>query len=252
MTQLLKLVSYTNDLLQIDRFQDYCPNGLQVQGRCKIKKLISGVTASLALIDAAISADADAILVHHGYFWRGEDMRIVGMKQQRLKRLLHADISLLAYHLPLDAHSLYGNNVQLAKRLGLSVEGQFGNGSGPAIGRYGRLHTPMQCDEFAKHITQVLHRQPLHLPGVAKRIQTIAWCTGAAQEYIHQAIELDVDAYLTGEVSEQTVHIARECGIHFYAAGHHATERYGSMSLAKHLAEHFDLEEQFIDIENPV
>ena len=251
MIELKELVAYTNDLLEIDRFQDYCPNGLQVEGKPQIQRLISGVTASQALIDAAIDRQADAILVHHGYFWRGEEARIVGLKQRRIKSLLDHNINLLAYHLPLDAHPVYGNNVQLGQRLQLTVEGQFGPEK-PAIGLYGRLAESMLAVDFADHLEEKLAHRPLHVPAASDSIQSIAWCTGAAQGYIEQAIALGVDAYLTGEVSEQTVHLAREGGIHFYAAGHHATERDGARALAEHLAQQFDLEQQFIDIPNPV
>lgn len=251
MIELKELLAYTNDLLEIDRFQDYCPNGLQVEGKPQIQRLISGVTASQALINAAIDNQTDAILVHHGYFWHGEDARIVGMKQRRIKSLLDHNINLLAYHLPLDAHPVYGNNVQLGKRLQLTVEGQFGPDI-PPIGLYGRLAEPMLAVDFADHLEVKLAHRPLHVPAASKSIQSIAWCTGAAQGYIEQAIALGVDAYLTGEVSEQTVHLAREGGIHFYAAGHHATERDGARALAEHLAQQFDLEQQFIDIPNPV
>lgn len=251
MVELKELVAYTNDLLEIDRFQDYCPNGLQLEGKPQIQRLISGVTASQALIDAAIDRQADAILVHHGYFWRGEDARIVGLKQRRIKSLLSHDINLLAYHLPLDAHPIYGNNIQLGKRLQLTVEGQFGPDQ-PAIGLYGRLMEPMLAVDFADHLEVTLGYRPLHIPATDHIIKSIAWCTGAAQGYIEQALALGVDAYLTGEASEQTVHLAREGGIHFYAAGHHATERDGARALAEHLAQQFDLEQEFIDIPNPV
>ena len=251
MVDLKQLVAYTNDLLEIERFQDYCPNGLQVEGRPGVQRLISGVTASQALLDAAIAANADAILVHHGYFWHGEDPRIVGLKQRRIKSLLQHDISLLAYHLPLDAHPVFGNNVQLARRLQLTIEGQFGPDK-PAIGLYGRLSTPMPAVAFATHLEKQLGQAPLHIPGGREMVQSIAWCTGAAQGYIEQALGLGVDAYLTGEASEQTVHVAREGNMHFYAAGHHATERDGARALAEHLAQQFDLEQQFIDIPNPV
>lgn len=251
MVELKELVAYTNDLLEIDRFQDYCPNGLQLEGKSQIQCLISGVTASQALIDTAIDRQADAILVHHGYFWRGEDARIVGLKQRRIKSLLSHDINLLAYHLPLDAHPIYGNNIQLGKRLQLTVEGQFGPDQ-PAIGLYGRLMEPMLAVDFADHLEVALGYRPLHVPATDHNIKSIAWCTGAAQGYIEQALALGVDAYLTGEASEQTVHLAREGGIHFYAAGHHATERDGARALAEHLAQQFDLEQEFIDIPNPV
>lgn len=252
MVQLRELISYCDDLLEADHFRDYCPNGLQVEGREQVNKLVTGVTASQALIDAAIDAEADALLVHHGYFWKGEDARIVGLKKQRIASLLNADTSLIAYHLPLDAHPIYGNNVQLAEQLGISVDGVVQQGTEPSLVMYGRLAEPMSGKAFAQHMAQVLKREPLHVDNMAQEVNTVAWCTGAAQGYINQALELGVDAYITGEASESTVHIARESGIHFYGAGHHATERYGVNALGEHLAANFDLEQQFIDIDNPV
>ena len=251
MINLEDLVAYLDDLLEVDRFTDYSPNGLQVEGRLSVTKLISGVTACQALLDAARERQADAVLVHHGYFWRGEDPRIVGMKRQRIQTLLQADISLLAYHLPLDAHPVFGNNVQLAERLGFTSEGQFGHDE-PAIGFYGHLAEAMTASALAKHIEQILQRTPLHIAGGASVIHNIAWCSGAAQSYIEQASRLGVDAFLSGEISEQTVHIAREAGIHYFAAGHHATERYGVQALGQHVAEHFGVEHEFVDIPNPV
>jgi len=252
MVQTQELTKYINELLNVHSFKDYAPNGLQVEGSKTIQKLVCGVTASRALIDAAIEARADAILVHHGYFWKGEDPCLVGMKGERIRRLMQADMNLLAYHLPLDAHAELGNNAQLAGRLGFSVTGRFIGDADNGIGMYGRLQTPMQGDELANHIGQVLERPPLYVPGGDKLIDTIAWCSGGAQGYIQQAVELGVDAYLTGEVSEHTVHVARECGIHFFAAGHHATERYGVQALGAHLAKTFKLECQYIDVQNPV
>ena len=252
MVQLTELLAYTDNLLETDSFKDYCPNGLQVEGKPQIEKLVCGVTASQALIDAAIAAKADAILVHHGFFWRGEDARLIGIKKQRVQALLQADISLIAYHLPLDAHPIYGNNVQLAHQLGLSIEGQFGPTDNPAIGLHGRLPAAQAAGEFARHIARVLGRPPLHIGEDAGQIQTLAWCSGAAQGYIEQAAALGVDAYISGEVSEPTFHLAREHGMHYFAAGHHATERYGAMALGEHLGQHFGLQQQFIDIDNPV
>lgn len=250
MVNLDTLVTYLDDMLEIDRFADYCPNGLQVEGRPTVRKLVSGVTASLALLEAADAQNADAVLVHHGYFWRGEDERVVGMKRQRLQRLLNSQMSLLAYHLPLDAHPVYGNNAQLAERLGFIVEGPFGGD--PAIGLYGRLGQPVSAADLSQLIAEVLHRSPMHIGGAASVIHSIAWCSGAAQSYIEQALKLGVDAYLSGEISEQTVHVAREAGIHYFAAGHHATERYGVQALGEHLAAHFGLEHEYIEIPNPV
>lgn len=251
MINLDELVTYLDDLLEVERFADYCPNGLQVEGRLSVNRLVSGVTASQALLEAARARHADAVLVHHGFFWRGEDARIVGIKRQRIQTLLQADISLLAYHLPLDAHPVYGNNAQLAERLGFATEGQFGRDD-PAIGLYGHLAEAMSPSALSKHIEQVLQRTPLHIAGGSSVIHNIAWCTGAAQDYIEAALRLGVDAFLSGEISEQTVHIAREAGIHYFAAGHHATERYGVQALGEHLAGHFGVEHEFVDIPNPV
>lgn len=245
------LVAEANRLLQPENFQDYCPNGLQVEGRQTVSKLVSGVTASLALIDAAIEREADAILVHHGYFWRGEDPCISGMKGRRIRRLLQADISLLAYHLPLDAHPKLGNNAQLAERLGLLVEGGLQPEASFPIGNYGRCRRALSAAEFAGQVEQSLGRKVL-LEAVGDRpIERVAWCTGGAQGYLAQAAALGVDCYLTGEVSEQTIHEARELGLHFIAAGHHATERYGAPAVAGQLAADLGIEHEFVDIDNP-
>ena len=251
MVQLKDLLNYSNNALEIERFHDYCPNGLQLEGKTEVKKIISGVTASQALIDAAIREEADVLLVHHGYFWKGEDARIIGLKYQRIRSLIESSINLLAYHLPLDAHPLYGNNAKLADMLELEIAGRFPSGS-DAVGMYGTLKTPMTAVDFGQKITSALDREVLHIGENNEPIHTIAWCSGAAQNYIEAAAELGVDAYLTGEISEQTVHIARENGIHFYSAGHHATERYGVQAFGEHLASHFSIKHQFIDIPNPV
>lgn len=250
-----ELVSFLDDLLQCQHFSDACPNGLQVEGRSDIRKIVSGVTASQALIAAAIEQQADAILVHHGYFWRGEDLRVTGMKRQRLASLLQHDINLLAYHLPLDCHGQFGNNIQLAKQLGIPVDtaakaGVF-PGDVPPLVRSGTLEREWQGADYALHVGKCLGRIPLHIPA-NRPIRRIAWCTGAAQSEIETAIALGVDAYLTGEASEQTVHIARENNLHFFAAGHHATERYGVQALGEELSRQFTLEHRFIDCDNPV
>lgn len=246
----VEFASELDNLLQISRFNDYCPNGLQVEGRARIRCLVSGVTASQALIDAAVEKGADALLVHHGFFWRGEDPRVVGMKQRRLAALLGHGINLFAYHLPLDAHPELGNNAQLAKRLGFVVEGGLEPGELP-VGNVGRLVEPLSAQALAAHIARQLGRSPL-LEVVGHRpVSRIAWCTGGAQSYIEKAAALGADAYLTGEVSEQTIHAARELGIHFIAAGHHATERYGAMAVGEFMAQRHGLEHHFIDIDNP-
>ncbi|MAM71269.1 MAG: Nif3-like dinuclear metal center hexameric protein [Gammaproteobacteria bacterium] len=246
------LVQECNLLLRPDDFRDYCPNGLQVEGSATVNSLVSGVTASQDFLQAAIKQGADAVLVHHGYFWQGENPQISGIKKQRIRTLLENDISLLAYHLPLDAHPQIGNNIQLGKQLGFTVEDELFPRHKSKVGVTGRLEEPCSAEVLCERIEQVLQRRPLHVPGRTEKINTIAWCTGSAQHFIEQAHELGADAYLSGEVSEQTVHFARESGIHFFAAGHHATERYGVQALGSYLAEKFDLQHQFIDIDNPV
>lgn len=250
-TTLTDLLAAANTLLSPERFQDYCPNGLQVEGRQQIKLLVSGVTASMALLEAARDCGADAVIVHHGYFWKGEAPVIAGMKRKRLQFLLHNDISLLAYHLPLDAHPALGNNVQLARQLDIEITGGLQSVANP-IGNIGKLHESVSPENFVEKITQRLGRAPQFIAGGDHDIRTVAWCTGAAQDYIDQAAELGVDAFISGEISEQTVHAARELGIHFIAAGHHATERYGIRALGEHLGNQLQIEHRFIDIDNPV
>lgn len=252
MIDRVTLVEYCNTLLDSRAFQDYCPNGLQVEGRDQIGLLVTGVTASQAMVDAAIAAGADMLLVHHGYFWKGESAPITGIKQRRLKALLGNDLNLLAYHLPLDVHAELGNNVQLAKLMGWSISGGLEPGNPRSVGLHGELPEPMSGAEVAADLARVLNREPQHIAGNDRPIKRIAWCTGAAQGYIDKAIALGVDAFVTGEISEPTVHAARENGIHFFSAGHHATERYGVQALGEHLAQHFGIAHRFIDIDNPV
>ncbi|MDX1574532.1 MAG: Nif3-like dinuclear metal center hexameric protein [Methylophaga sp.] len=247
-----ELLTYLNNLLEPDRFQDYCPNGLQVAGSEHIERVVTGVTASQALIDAAIEVQADTIIVHHGYFWRGEAPQITGIKQQRLKSLLTNNINLIAYHLPLDAHPELGNNVQLARWLNIEVDGRISGSGEPAIALCGSLSRPLSLNDLADKVAHVLKRPPLIIKGHDRPVTTIGWCTGAAQGYIQQAAELGLDAFLSGEISEQTTHLARELGIHYIAAGHHATERYGVKALGEMLARQWPLSVQFIDIDNPV
>jgi len=247
--ELRALLDYTNRLLEPARFSDYCPNGLQVQGCAEVNVLVSGVSASLAFLERAAEAGADAVLVHHGWFWKNEDARVVGTKHARLKFLLERDISLIAYHLPLDAHAELGNNTQLAQRLGFDLRGWFGQQN---VAAHGRLVKTTTLQGLSGHVQTVLKRTPFVVGEADKKIQTIAWCTGAAQDYLAQAVELGVDAFLTGEVSEQTVHLARESGVAFIAAGHHATERYGVQALGQHLAQNFGLKHIFIDVDNPI
>ena len=238
-----------DELLAPRSYRDYCPNGLQVEGREQIRRVVTGVTACQALLDAAVIEEADAVLVHHGYFWKNEDARVRGMKKQRLQTLLRHDLNLFAYHLPLDCHPRLGNNAELGRRLGLTVTGALGD---DGVGLVGRLPEPMTALEFARLVEDVVGREALHIGETEDEIETIAWCTGAAQGFIEQAQAQGVDAYLSGEISEPTVHFARETGIHYFAAGHHATERYGVQAVGQWLADTFGIEHVFIDIDNPV
>lgn len=235
-------------LLQPERFKDYGPNGLQVEGRSEIRRLVSGVTASQALIDAAIAQGADALFVHHGLFWRGQDGRITGWMKQRLQRLLAHDINLFAYHLPLDAHPELGNNARLGQELGWQADARFGEQDLGCVAsvRYG------DAQALASHVAQVLGRTPTLVQPDSKRgIARVAWCSGGAQGYFEAAIAAGADAFVTGEISEPQAHLARETGVAFLAAGHHATERYGAPAVAAHVAALHGLEHVFIDIDNP-
>ncbi len=244
-----ELVDYLDGLLTPGKFRDYCPNGLQVEGRAEIVRVVAGVTASQALLDVARERNADAVLVHHGYFWKGEDGRVTGIRRQRLATLLAGDINLLAYHLPLDAHPELGNNAQLAKLFSWLPEGRFGEQD---IAWLGRLAEPCDLSTLAARVAHGLGRQPQVFGEASRPIRRIAWCSGGAQGYFEQAIGLGVDAYLSGEISEQTVHLARESGVAYLAAGHHATERCGIQSLAGHLARRFGIVCDFVDVDNPV
>jgi len=250
--ELKDLLAYLDALLDSQAFTDYAPNGLQVEGRLQVQKVVGGVTASQALVDAAIERQADAILVHHGYFWKGEDPCVTGMKRRRLQSLLAADISLLAYHLPLDAHPQLGNNARLGQLFGCVVRGSFDANGGPGLGLYGDLPGPLSARELEQKLAGCLQRPPLHIAGMDKPLQRLAWCSGGAQSYFEAAVALGVDAFISGEISEQCTHIARETGVHYFAAGHHATERYGVQALGKHLADEQGLTFEFVDIENPV
>lgn len=249
MTDLVTLAAYCDDLLNAAAFQDYCPNGIQVEGDRAVRRLASGVTASAALLATAVAWGADAVLVHHGWFWRGEDPRLIGMKGRRVRTLTRAGIGLLAYHLPLDAHAELGNNRQLAEVLGLR-EAKATDLCDGILWR-GRLARPTAARGLAGQIAAALGRKPLHVAGRDGPLEHVAWCTGAAQGYIEQAAGLGVDAYLSGEVSEQTTHQARELGLDYFALGHHASERYGVRALGEHLAGRFGLEHHFIDVDNP-
>ncbi len=249
MVRIREIITHTDDLLCTGDYEDYCPNGLQVQGKEEIESLISGVTACRELLERALDVGADAILVHHGYFWKGEDPRVVGMKYERLRLLMNAGINLIGYHLPLDGHPELGNNAQLGARLGLDTAGRFGRGN---LACFTELQNAVSAAELALRLETTLERAPLHIEGAPRPLKRIGWCTGAAQGYLAEAAALGLDAFISGEISEPTVHTARELGIDYFAAGHHATERYGVQALGRHLAEHFRIEHQFIDVPNPV
>ncbi|KJR28458.1 Nif3-like dinuclear metal center hexameric protein [Vibrio navarrensis] len=248
----LELEKILNDKLSASLIKDYCPNGLQVEGKAEIRKVITGVTASQALIEQAVEKGADAVLVHHGYFWKGEPEPIRGMKGNRIRTLMRHDINLLAYHLPLDIHPQLGNNAQLANLLDIEVEGGL-EGHAQSVAMFGRLRQAMRAEAFADKITRTLSRQPLHIASErGQRIETIGWCTGGGQDFIELAAQRGLDAYLSGEISERTTYSAREMGIHYFSAGHHATERYGIKALGEWLTQEHGLDVEFIDIDNPV
>lgn len=248
--RLEELETYLNQSLNIAHFHDYCPNGLQVEGRSEVRQLVSGVTASLDFLQAAIATGADAVLVHHGYFWRGEDPRLVGMKRRRIALLVAHNVSLLSYHLPLDAHMQFGNNIQLAHRLGLIETGRFGDQD---IGMHGTVLPPnSNLKGLRLNVENTLSRKPLVIGDDERTVRQVAWCTGGAQDYFEDAIRLGMDAFITGEISERTVHLARESGVAFISAGHHATERYGVQAVGEHIAQEFGISHQFIDVDNPV
>ena len=246
---LNELRDYNASLLQTGLFKDYCPNGVQVEGRPEVRRIATGVTASQHVLDEAIAWGADAILAHHGYFWRNEDATIVGIKKRRIALLLRNDVSLLAYHLPLDAHPELGNNAQLGKLLGLEVQGRFGEQN---IACFGALAYPQTLTQFTLQVEHGLQRTPQVIGDAAKSIRKVAWCSGGAQGYFEAAIAQGMDAYITGEISEQNFHLAQESGVAFIAAGHHATERHGIQALGSHLANQFGLEHRFFDQANPV
>lgn len=247
-----ELIAACDALLAASHFKDYTENGLQVQGRSSVTRVLSGVTASQALLDEAVAWQADLVLVHHGYFWKNEPVAITGMKRQRIATLLLHDINLLAYHLPLDAHPSLGNNACLAQRLGLAVEGCLDASLGEGLLWHGRLAEPMTATALAAHVGDCLARQPLLIEASGGMpISRIAWCTGGAQDMIMAAADAGMEAFISGEISERTTHIAREMGIHYLAAGHHATERYGVQALGEWLQQQYPIEHRFVDIDNP-
>lgn len=244
-----ELDSYLRELLAVERFHDYCPNGLQVEGRAEVRSIVCGVTASQALIDAAIVHGADTVLVHHGWFWKGEDGRVTGFRKRRMAALLAHDLNLFAYHLPLDAHPELGNNAQLAKHFGWTTDGHFGEQD---LGCSAVLPAPTFAGSICDQAGQILARPAMLVGERDQLVRRIAWCSGGAQDWFEAAIKAGADLFMSGEISEQTTHLARETGVPYLAAGHHATERYGVMALGEHLAERFGLACHFIDIPNPV
>ena len=251
MTDRTLLLQTFDALLQPERFRDYGPNGLQVEGRASVRKIISGVTASRALIEAAIAAQADPIFVHHGLFWKGQDGRVVGWMKQRLQLLLAHDINLLAYHLPLDAHPVLGNNAQLGMQLGLAASGRFGEQELGFLGERMEAAGFDTAEDLAQHVGRVLNRPAVLVNAAQRAIKKIAWCSGGAQSYFEAAIAAGADAFITGEISEPQAHLARECGVAYLACGHHATERFGAPAAAAHVAAQLGLVHEFIDIDNP-
>jgi len=247
------LEQYLDDLFTPERIKDYAPNGLQIQGKDEITTIVTGVTASQALINSAIEKKADAIIVHHGYFWKNEPYVIRGMKHKRIKALMDNDISLFAYHLPLDIHPIIGNNAQLAKLLNIEVTGPLELGNQLSVAIQGKFQEFISGTVLAQKISESLNRECLHIaPPSNKAIKSIAWCTGGGQDYIELAAEQGIDAFISGEVSEKTTHIAHEMDIHFFAAGHHATERYGIKALGEYLTKEQNIDVVFVDIDNPV
>lgn len=247
--QLMALSAHLDELLEPARFKDYCPNGLQVEGRPEVLRVLCGVTACQALLEHAVEGRFDAIFVHHGYFWRGEDGRVTGIRRHRLATLLANDISLLAYHLPLDAHPELGNNAQLGALLGWVGEGLFGE---QGLGWIGRPQTEQSASNLAGELEACLNRRPMLIGDPSRVVRKVAWCTGGAQSYFDDAIAAGADVFVSGEVSEQTVHLARESGVPYIAAGHHATERYGARAIATYLGERLGLAAEFVEIDNPV
>lgn len=249
---LSTITEHCNQLLEIERYRDHCPNGLQVEGASEVRRVVTGVTASLALLEAAAKWGADLIIVHHGYFWKGDSPTLTGARFTRIRTLIDTQMALLAYHLPLDVHPTLGNNAQLARHMGWIPAGTIRGTEPDGLLHCGRLPHPLTPDALAQSLRTRLQRKPVHIGTGQGEIERIAWCTGAGQGLIETAAAEGIDAFITGEASEQTTHSARELGVEFFACGHHATERYGVQALGDHLAAEFDLTHRFIDIPNPI
>lgn len=249
-----QLLDNINQLLDLDKFslQDYCPNGLQIQGREKIERIVTGVSACYALIEEAIAKKADAIIVHHGYFWKGEEASITGIKYNRIEKIIKNNINLLAYHLPLDVHPILGNNAQLAKLLNIHVLGKTAGKPNQELLWYGVLSDAMTVETFSHFLTEKFNQKPIFIACDKPLIKRIAWCTGAGQKYFEQSINFDVDAYITGEISEQSTWLARELNLHYFAVGHYASERYGVKALGETLSKNLMIKHEFIELNNPI
>lgn len=252
MANLLDIIQWCNIQLKTNEFKDYAPNGLQIEGRTEVKKILCAVTASQTAIEAAILQKADLLLVHHGYFWKGEAYPITGMRGKRIKSLIKNDISLVAYHLPLDAHPTLGNNVAISDLLELQDIEALDPTERHPIGNIGYLNPPQSPEQFQRYLTDRLGFQAIHLPAAKTEIKKVGFCTGGAQDYISKAAAQDCDAYISGEVSERTFYEAAELNVHYYACGHHATERYGVQRLAQALAAQFELEVIYHELNNPI
>nr|WP_174506452.1 Nif3-like dinuclear metal center hexameric protein [Acinetobacter sp. Marseille-Q1620] len=252
MAQLSDIIAWCNQTLKAHEFRDYAPNGLQIEGTAEVRKILCAVTASQDAIDAAISAKADLLLVHHGYFWKGEPYPITGMRGNRIKSLIKHDISLVGYHLPLDSHPTLGNNAAIAEILELeNIEALDPSERNP-IGNIGYLNKPISPHDFKTFLSERLGFDAIHLDAQKTNIQKVGFCTGAAQDFITKAAEQNCDAYISGEVSERTFYEAKELDVHYYACGHHATERYGVQRLAKAISEQFNIEYSYFELNNPI
>ncbi|OSI13133.1 Nif3-like dinuclear metal center hexameric protein [Neisseria canis] len=243
-----EILDWCGNTLQVANFTDYAPNGLQVEGCTNIGKIVTSVTASLAAIEYAVAQQADMLLVHHGMFWKSEPVTITGWKKQRIATLLQHQINLVGYHLPLDAHPELGNNAQLAKRMGWVLEKQTGEQN---LLNIGCLSEKQSLTVVAAMLAHTLEREPVVVGDHSKQIKKLAWCTGGAQNFFQQAIDEQVDAYITGEISESQYHLANETGVAFISAGHHATERYGVQALGEAIRGRFGVELYCFDEQNP-
>ena len=252
MAKLQDIIQWCDQTLKSTEFKDYAPNGLQIEGKTEVRKILAAVTASQDAIDAAIRENADLLLVHHGYFWKGEAYPITGMRGKRIKSLIQHDISLLAYHLPLDSHPSLGNNAAIADLLKLERIEALDPSERHPIGNIGYLNQPMPVEEFKKFVSEKLKFDAIHLPADKTMIEKVGFCTGGAQDFIVKAAEQGCDAYISGEVSERTFYEAKELGVHYFACGHHATERYGVQRLGQAISEQFDIEYVYFELNNPI